>query len=133
MEIFESKIDVWLAAILVLTILLCFLVSFRMASKMDVAGLLGALLIALSGVALPVWLLLATHYTITGENLKIQSGPFSWVIAINEITTIKETRNPLSSPALSLDRLQIFYKGGKSVMVSSKNKQAFLNAINQEI
>jgi hypothetical protein len=36
------------------------------------------------------------------------------------------TRSPLSSPALSLDRIRIDYGKGKSVMISPLNKADFL-------
>jgi len=132
-QTFKSKVDIWLGLALVLSISLCLAITVGIALKMDIAGLLIALLVTLLGIALPLWILLATKYYVDGEKLKIKSGPFSWVIPINEITEVKETRNPLSSPALSLDRLQITYQCGKLLMVSPKNKQAFLVAINQKI
>jgi hypothetical protein len=46
---------------------------------------------------------------------------------------VEETRNPLSSPALSLDRLKITYGNGKRIMISPADKIGFLKAIGQEL
>ena len=42
---------------------------------------------------------------------------------------IRPTRNPLSSPALSLDRLRIDYGSGRSIMVSPEDKDKFIGDI----
>jgi hypothetical protein len=46
---------------------------------------------------------------------------------IQTIKEIKETRNPLSSPAASIDRLLIIYNRADKVMISPKDKEAFIN------
>jgi hypothetical protein len=58
--------------------------------------------------------------------LIVQSGPFKWKVPVAEITGITPTRNPLSSPALSLDRLRINYGDGNSLMVSPEDKEKFI-------
>ncbi|MEG0697900.1 MAG: PH domain-containing protein, partial [Algoriella sp.] len=47
-------------------------------------------------------------------------------IDINSITKISKTNNPISSPALSLDRIEIFYNKYDSVIISPKNEQEFI-------
>ena len=47
--------------------------------------------------------------------------------AINTIYKISETYNPLSSPAGSIDRLEIKYNKSESVLISPKDKNAFIN------
>ena len=82
---------------------------------------LGALLIAS--------ILFRTHYTVSSGKVRIVSGPFAWTISIAEITDISESHSPLSSPALSLDRLRISYGRNKRVLVSPDDKKGFLKAI----
>jgi hypothetical protein len=41
------------------------------------------------------------------------------------------TRNPLSSPALSLDRLRIEYGQGRAIMISPADKGPFLRALEE--
>ena len=95
----------------------------------SVSNLLIAIPILTLGVGIPLWLLCQTHYTFSGSELLIRSGPFSWKIAVADIRSVVPTRNPLASPALSLDRLQINYGPGKTLMVSPSDKEGFLASI----
>jgi hypothetical protein len=47
-------------------------------------------------------------------------------VEIQKITSVKRTRNPLSSPALSTDRLEIKYGKWDFVLISPKNKERFV-------
>ncbi len=64
--------------------------------------------------AFVLWVLYGTRYTLTDKALTVQSGPFRWVIDLEAISEITPTRNPLSSPACSLDRLHIRYRPNPS-------------------
>lgn len=121
---FRSKIDAWLAAVLVLGVL----VTLTAAGHLLVAGggLTAAFSLVLLGAVLPLWVLSGTHYAVNDTGLRIASGPFRWRIPLSEIESITPTRNPLSSPALSLDRLRIEYGGGRWIMVSPRDKERFL-------
>ena len=72
-----------------------------------------------------------TYYQVADGNLRVVSGPFKWTIPLSDITEIKPTRNPLSSPALSLDRLKVTYGQRKFVLISPADKIGFLRAIEQ--
>ena len=67
-----------------------------------------------------------THYTITSDNrLLINCGIFTSLdVSINEIDSIKPTNELTNAPALSIDRLEVRYKGGR-VLVSPSEKQKF--------
>lgn len=68
-----------------------------------------------------------TRYFIEKNSLRIVCGFFfDKTIDINQIASIKETNNAVSSPAVSLDRLEIRYHGLETVIVSPKNKSAFI-------
>lgn len=72
-----------------------------------------------------------TSYTITATgNLQIRSGwLYNLVIPISQITKIKHTNNPLSSPALSFDRLEIRYGKWNTVLISPAQKEDFLQTL----
>jgi membrane protein YdbS with pleckstrin-like domain len=72
-----------------------------------------------------------THYTVTHGELRVVSGPFRRTIPLSDITNIEASRNPLSSPALSLDRLKISYGNNKYVLISPADKSGFLNAVEE--
>lgn len=129
---FSSKVDGWLVPVL----------------GLSMVGLIGALVAVLitpnpwplrllfAGMTIAVAALLfsifrSTHYTITDQELRIVSGPFKWRIPISEITAIAPSRNMLSSPALSLDRLKISYGKRKFVLISPSDKTRFMRVLEQ--
>lgn len=125
-QVYTSKIDTWLKLVLVgamATCLIAFVFALRTGSNTAIVAILPALTI---GAGLPVWLMTSTTYTLSGTTLMVKSGPFKWQVPIEQITSIKPTSNPLSSPALSLDRLQIDYGRGQSIMISPKDKDQFI-------
>jgi hypothetical protein len=130
-QIYTSKVDVWLIAVLIGVALLGFLVGLAALRASGVSGkrapfLFTALLPLAIGLGLPIWMYTSTRYVLNDNTLLVKSGGFSWQIPVAEITAITPTRNARSSPALSLDRLRIDYSVDKSVMISPKLKQQFL-------
>lgn len=72
-------------------------------------------------------LFITTKYIIKDERLNIKSGIFyNLSINIMSIRKINETNNILSSPAMSLDRLEILYNKFDSVIVSPEEKASFI-------
>ena len=63
------------------------------------------------------------------NELKIYCGPFRHTILLQDIKEIKRTRSPLSSPACSLDRMEIKFGKSKRVMISPADKEKFIKAI----
>ena len=80
-------------------------------------------------MGIPLWLLLATRYIITEDQLLVRSGPFRWRIPISEISGITSTYSPFSSPALSIRRLRIEYGDHKSVLISPRDRDNFIRQI----
>lgn len=74
-----------------------------------------------------------TSYTIDRRVLTVRSGPFRWKVPLDEIESVEATRSPLSSPALSLDRLRVRYGKRRSILVSPADKERFLQAIGQQL
>jgi len=78
-----------------------------------------------------------TDYTVSGNTLKVRSGIIiNITIDIATITKIEPTNSILSSPALSFDRLEVFYNKYDSVIISPKDKAGFiakLKEINPQI
>jgi hypothetical protein len=77
----------------------------------------------LLGLAYPV------TYEIKPPDLIIRSGLVRSRIVLETIEEVRPTRNPLSAPAWSLDRLRIDYRKGERLrfnLISPENKEAFL-------
>lgn len=83
------------------------------------------------GVCLPLSILFFTHYRITDEVLRIRSGLFTWKVPVRAISGVESTHDPVSSPALSLDRIRIECGPAKSVLISPVNKDDFLRDLRQ--
>jgi hypothetical protein len=94
------------------------------------AGVLALLACILAlGVGLPAWILTSTYYVLHDDRLDARCGPFRWRVPLREITRIEPSRTPLSGPALSLDRLRIDYRRGEWIVVSPRNREAFVRAL----
>lgn len=128
--VFQSKVDAWLVAVLlfaaVATIMALLPFLDQPTSPSTWITVAFSLLLTLG---LPLWLFLTTDYRVENGLCHVRSGPFRWTITLDSITSITPTRNPLSSPALSLDRLQIRYDSNKTILLSPKNQAAFIAAL----
>lgn len=85
--------------------------------------------IVVPAILLTISVLVRTHYTVAGDTLRIVCGPFRWSVPISEISEVVDSRSPLSSPALSLDRLKISYGHNKHILISPDDRNGFLRAI----
>jgi hypothetical protein len=124
-QIYTSKVDAWLVAILLATVVLIVSSLFFFPQTRSATVLLVRLPVLAIGIGLPAWVLLSTKYTLNDATLLVKSGPFSWQVPVAEITSVTPTHNPLSSPALSLDRLRIEY-GSQAIMISPRLKEEFM-------
>lgn len=78
-------------------------------------------------IALILNIYTGTSYAITANRrLVIKCGIIeTYEIQISDIFSVRKSNAVWSSPALSLDRLEIIYKGG-SVLISPKDKKKFV-------
>ena len=71
-----------------------------------------------------------TNYRIEGNELTVKC---LWIIndriEISKIRKIEKSNSILSSPALSLDRIAVYYNKYDEVYISPKEKQAFIDAL----
>lgn len=127
MAVYRSKIDRWLVVLLIVT------------GAVPTIALTGAafyeprllevwwvFLILAATIGLVLWIFLSTYYEIEDRDLNVRSGPFRWRVPLDSIESVRPSRNPLSSPALSLDRLEVRYGGGKRLLISPRDRDRFL-------
>lgn len=130
--IFRSKIDTWLLIVLTCAVVACLYGATETVKRTEEIGVaLSGLIIGLLtiGAVLPTWILLMTRYRLGDEVLDVRSGPFSWSVPIVDITNVEATRDPKSSPALSLDRLRISYGADRELMISPEPREQFLRSL----
>jgi membrane protein YdbS with pleckstrin-like domain len=106
---YKSKVDWWIAAILVaLPCGLLFVSIWLILSGETMGGLIN---LSALGVVLLVYTfgLFPLRYELTSDVLVIRSGWGKRRVPYAEIRNVQPSRSLLSSPALSLDRLRIDY------------------------
>ncbi len=119
---FPSKRDLWLSLLIWGLMLLGAVPALLKPGK-------GQLMIMAAAILFIGWIWFGTGYEISESELKIRCGPFRQRIPIQEIKEIKTTRSPLSSPACSLDRMEIKYGNSKRVMISPADKEGFIKML----
>jgi len=128
---YPSKRDLWLEIVIWMVSLFSFSVGlspFLIPTDRRISTLVMTLCFAVGAFAL--WSFYTTGYTLLSDQLVIRSGPFRFRVPFAEITSVCPTRNPISSPACSLDRLEIRYRGGRSrILISPEDKPGLLAAL----
>jgi hypothetical protein len=126
-ERFVSKRDAWIVAVLWAASLVDFGIAAWLWLGLRGAPAFVAPLLLVAG-AFQLHVLYATDYTVESDVLRVRASFFRWRIPLAAIDSIEPTRNPLSSPACSLDRLLVRY-GAKRIMVSPLDQPGFLRAL----
>ena len=81
-------------------------------------------------LAFITFLLTSIKYTIENQNLNIKAGfLINQNINIMNIESIKKSKNILSSPAASLDRIEIIENNKNSILISPKIKIEFIEEL----
>lgn len=119
---FQSKKDWWTYPVFLGIIIAVFIPLF-----MDKD--LTSLYIGVPVAGLILWIWFTTYYVIEENSLVVRSAFIHKIIPVYDIQSIRRTYNPLSSPALSLDRIEIQYGHGKTVLISPENRESFLEEL----
>lgn len=127
---FYSAVDTWFYLVIG-AVLLGLVITIVPQLVFGTVSIIYSIVIFVLTLGLPLWLLFSTYYHVAGDVLIIKSGPFSWRVKISDIQSAKFSRSILSSPALSLNRIELKYGQNKKILVSPKDQQGFLNAIGQ--
>jgi len=132
MDTFKSKIDKSILFCLALSVVACLLGTSVMLKIGGTTNHAFATAFLIFGIGFPLWITLTTRYKVNDQDLKISSGPFSWIIPIDSIHSIKETNSVITSPALSFDRLEIVYGDDKAILISPVDKTTFIARLGNE-
>jgi len=126
--IYPSKRDWWIVLIIWGSIAMTILAAVKAAQSAfaSMPGLAFVLFCAAVVLGL-LSVLYATYYVISGDRLTAHCGPFKSSVLLQNIEEVVPSHNPLSSPALSLDRLHVRCRGSVfGLLVSPRDKQGFL-------
>ena len=128
---YSAKIDWWIALILCLPPAAAVTVFIRSLLFGELVGLAVGIGMTFCVGCIYFGLLFPMRYGLSDEQFLVRSGIFSQGIPLNDISEVRPTFNPLSSPALSIDRLRIQYgqAGGKAVMIAPADRGRFLDEL----
>ncbi|WP_312755494.1 PH domain-containing protein [Rummeliibacillus suwonensis] len=73
-----------------------------------------------------------TFYVIKNDTVNIRSGFLKWSIPIKSIISVIESKNPLAGPALAINRLEIIYGNSKTIRISPKSKDKFIELLKEK-
>ena len=118
MKVFKSKIDWWLV-VLVLVIFGYPIIDGILSKEYVLSLVFGLILLVFYFLSKTI------RYKIDSENLII----WNTKISIHSIRKIYRTNNPLSSPALSLDRIVVVYNTYDEVLISPREREEFIQEL----
>jgi hypothetical protein len=131
-RIYPTKVDWWIGLILIFSVVVLIgsAVPFFIGPPAQTPLGLGIGILCLAVGVWIGWIPFSTNYEIGETELLIRSAGFRWRIPFDSIEEVFPTRNPLSSPACSLDRLRVNYRrrSGRMgfVLISPREKEEFL-------
>ena len=116
---FHSKIDTWLGAVLVLAAGSTFWAAAQTGAWLPIAAVVGVLGLAVFPL----------RYELHDDALVVRSGLFRYRRPYTAITSVVPNHNPLSAPALSLDRILVTSSGSRGVNISPAARDRFLSEL----
>lgn len=122
----RSNVDWWIALLIWFAIAIMFF--SMLAAKSNDRTLV--YLISLPSLGFMLWIYFGTYYELRDEYLYCRSGPFVTHVLYTSVKTIKLSRNPISSMALSTKRIEITYASknffGGLVYISPIDREGFM-------
>ena len=89
-------------------------------------------LIGIISIGILIWIWFGTGYKIEDDLLKVQCGPFQWKLNVKEIRKVRKVKSIFTSPALSIDRLDIYYGKYNLIRISPENESEFIDLLLKE-
>lgn len=131
MSWYPSKVDLWLAVLICampVAVVVAWILALTSGSNDDLVGAVVASVLVLGilfGLVYPM------RYGLNDKHLLVRFGMALTRIPLADITKVEPTRNPLASPALSMDRLSIVSGPGLTgtVMISPADRERFLDEL----
>ena len=127
MMVHPSKVDTWLALALTMPPIagVATLAAGLFDGDRTTAGIAGAILVLV--VAIYRGLVFPLRYEIGDGRLVVRAGLTRSAIDLAAIRGVTPSRNPLSAPALSLDRLHVEHGTTFGTLISPRDRGAFLD------
>jgi len=128
---FSSKVDWWLAVIVAAVPLVSAGTVVAGLVSGDSGAALSATVSLVLLLALYIGLVWPVAYEVGERELVVRFGLVRSRIPLDQITRVTPSRNPLASPALSLDRIRLDRRGAGFALVSPADREGFVRAIRE--
>jgi len=134
MRWYGSKVDWWIGLALTAAPVVPLVACIALATSGKTSELPIGIAVFAFVALLYVGVVIPVQYGIGDGRLVVRFGLCRVQIPLSDISEVYPTRNPLSSPALSLDRLWVQFGKGfkKAVMVSPADRDQFLDDLAQQ-
>jgi hypothetical protein len=131
MHWYPSKVDWWLAVVLCVPPVASVAACVGLALGGRISELPIGLASVLTVLGIYVGLVFPMRYGLDDAHLVVRFGVCRQRIPLADIIEVRSTHFPLSSPALSLDRLRVQYGPSffKAVMISPVDRDGFLDEL----
>ena len=130
---YSTKIDTWIVVLLAGAVTLPIAIAIVGYLRIGPSPAVWLpLLIAAMMIFIICIVAVPTRYEVTPDQLVIRSGLLHWEVPMAEIVSVTPTSNPLSSPAWSLERLEVkWIRAGRtrSILISPQRTQDFLRDV----
>ena len=134
MQWYRSKVDWWVAVLLCLPPLAVIVACVAPLIAGNTSALSWSIVAVLVVFGIYFGLVFPMRYGLDDSYLLVRFGLCRQRIPLADISEVHPTHNPLSSPALSLNRLHVQYGKGlfKSVRISPADRNRFLDDLAQK-
>jgi hypothetical protein len=128
---YRSKVDWWVGLILLIPPAASIFTCVALALDGQMSALPVGVVAVVFVAALYLGLVFPLRYGVGDDELLVRFGMVTKRVPLADISEVCPTRNPLSSPALSLDRLRVQFGPGffNSVMISPAERDRFLDEL----
>jgi membrane protein YdbS with pleckstrin-like domain len=126
-SLYPSKVDVWLAVVLIAAPLISIGMGVYLLSISSTGGWL-SVIIGLCVAAVLALFAIPCRYMLTANSLIIQAGILKEEIPFDRIKEATLSSNPLSAPALSLKRVKIVLDKGFR-LISPNDRERFITEL----
>lgn len=123
--VFKAKKDLFYTIVFSLIFIFLSLSIYDTVSKKE--WLASFMLALLFGFLAYLWF--GTKYVILDGKLIIRSGPFKQELLIKDITSIRYTKNPFTSAALALERIELNDRHYNTIQISPKHLKHFIEVL----
>lgn len=121
--VFKSKVDIWMAIIFIF-------VPISMIYGVITEPSAVLLLVTAFIIVLLCILFFGTKYVIEKEELIVYGGIYKKRIPIKQIRSLRPSKNPLSAPAMSIDRIEITFDPHiQVILISPKERELFVKKL----